>query len=55
MAKHYSTKEIAEVLLQILDGGASVLIDDADYIGQGIHKLYLDRDVIVHYAEREEN
>ncbi len=53
MAKTYSVKEMAEMLLQVIDGSGSILIDDAEYIGQGIHKIYLDRDVLVHYSETE--
>ena len=54
MAKTYSTKEMAEMLLQLIDGSGSILVDDTDYIGQGIHKIYLDRDVLVLYSETEE-
>lgn len=54
MTQRYSTKEMAEMLLQLIDGGGSILVDDAEYIGQGIHKLYLDRDTLVSYSEREE-
>ena len=50
MAEHYSTQEIAEMLLQLIDGGGSVLVDDAEYIGQGVHKLYVERDTLVSYA-----
>lgn len=53
VSKTYSTKELAEMLLQVIDGSGSILIDDAEYIGQGIHKIYLDRDVLVHYSETE--
>lgn len=53
MAKTYSVKEMAEMLLQVIDGSGSILIDDAEYIGQGIHKIYLDRDVLVRYSETE--
>ena len=43
------------MLLQVLDGSGSILIDDVKYIGQGVHKIYLDRDVLVHYSETEES
>lgn len=54
MAGQYSTQEIAKMLLQVLDSGGGLLIDDAEYIGQGIHKLYLDRDVLMHYSGQSE-
>lgn len=54
MPKNYSNKELAEALLQILDGKGSILIDDAEYLGQGIHKLYLDRDILICASGRTE-
>lgn len=55
MEKRYTTAEMAAMLLQLIDGGGSILIDDAEYIGQGIHKIYLDRDVLVSYSTRRDS
>lgn len=35
------------MLLQLIDGSGGILVDDAEYIGQGIHKLYFDRDTLL--------
>jgi hypothetical protein len=51
----FSMREIALVLLSLVDAptgtdmrGTGVI--DRDYIGQSIHKLYLDRDALVRIA-----
>jgi hypothetical protein len=54
MEQRFTTKEMARMLLQLLDGGSNVLVDDAEYIGQGIHKIYLERDTLVRYAELDD-
>lgn len=54
MDRVFTKKEMAQMLLQLIDGSGSILIDDAEYIGQGIHKLYFDRDVLVRYSGKLE-
>lgn len=56
MKKTFNAQEIAEVLLQILDGEiGSALVDEVEYIGYGIHKIYLTRDVLEKYSGREDS
>jgi hypothetical protein len=53
-AKKLSSKEVARLLLQLIHTSEySALIDDAEYIGQGIHKLYLDHDTLARIAGLE--
>ena len=54
MEQRFTTQEMARMLLQLLDGGGNVLVDDAEYIGQGIHKIYFERDTLVRYAELDD-
>jgi len=51
MAPNYTTPELAEMLLQLIDRG-SIVVDDAEYLGQGIHKFYVDRDTLERLAGR---
>lgn len=51
----FSMREIALALLSLVDAPTGtdmreMGITDREYIGQGIHKLYLDRDVLARMA-----
>lgn len=52
-------REVAEVLLQLIDAPENVDlsdmgIDDQEYIGQGVHKIYVERDTLLRVAGRAE-
>lgn len=56
-AEEFSMREIAEMLLQLTDApmGTDLRemgIIDREYIGQSIHKLYLDRDTLIRVSGR---
>lgn len=63
MPKVYSNKETAEVLLQLIDGHRAYNsgdfydtgIDNIEYIGQGINKIYVERDTLLRVAGRLKN
>lgn len=51
----FSMREVAEMLLQLIDDpdgavDADMGIDVVEYIGQGVHKLYVTRDVLEQIA-----
>lgn len=52
MRETFSMREVALCLLSLIDAPTGtdmreMGINDREYIGQGIHKLYLDRDTLV--------
>lgn len=54
MAKEFTQQEMAQMLLQLIDGSGNILVDDAEYIGQGVHKLYFERDTLLRYSGQME-
>jgi len=59
MQKIYSAEEIAGVLLQLIDSEENpnkydTGVIDREYIGQGIHKIYVQRDTLVRVTEMGE-
>lgn len=52
----FSMREVATLLLQLVDASSEtdlreMGIDGREYIGQGIHKLYIQRDTLVRLVE----
>ncbi len=58
MARKYSDQEIAEMLVQIMDADSApnyltTGVEERDYLGQGVHVLYIQRDTAYREATRE--
>jgi hypothetical protein len=56
--KVFTAKEVAEVMLFLIDAQpsadlSSVGVYEREYIGQGVHKIYVERDNLLRLAERD--
>ena len=48
--RKFSPQELAQAIAQLIDCGGGLLVDDVEYIGQGVHKYYFERDNVMRLA-----